>query len=126
MAALAFDTLKFSNRLKAAGIPSAHAEAEAEALADALDVNLRELSTKDDLKALREELKFDITLMRKDLQQTETVLNHEFNSKIDLLRAELKKDLAENKADLVRWVVAVGLLQSTLIVGVLMKIAKLI
>jgi len=64
-------------------------------------------------------------MFERDLQQTETVLIHEFNFKIDLLRAELKKDLAETKADLVRWVVAVGLLKSTLIIGVLLKIAKL-
>ena len=44
-----FDTLKFANTLKDAGVPSAHAEAEAKALSEVLEVNLKELVTKEDL-----------------------------------------------------------------------------
>lgn len=51
MTTIAFDTLKFSNTLKAAGVPAAQAEAEATALAEVLEVNLKELATKDDLKS---------------------------------------------------------------------------
>lgn len=45
---------------------------------------------------------------------------------MELLRAELKKDLAETKAELIRWVVGVGVLQTTLIVGILARLAKVI
>lgn len=41
MATLTFDTLKFANRLKAAGVPNAQAEAEAEALAEALGESVK-------------------------------------------------------------------------------------
>ncbi|MRU22699.1 DUF1640 domain-containing protein, partial [Xylella fastidiosa subsp. multiplex] len=41
---VAFDTLKFANRLKTAGVPAAHAEAEAEALAEVLEINLQGLA----------------------------------------------------------------------------------
>jgi hypothetical protein len=41
MNAVTFDTLKFANRLKAAGVLPAHAEAEAEALAEAMDAQRR-------------------------------------------------------------------------------------
>nr|WP_245399479.1 hypothetical protein [Xylella fastidiosa] len=41
---VAFDTLKFANRLKTAGVPAAHAEAEAEALAEVLEINLKDLA----------------------------------------------------------------------------------
>ena len=47
MAAITFDTLKFANKLKAAGVPDKQAEAEAEALSEALEVNLKELVTKE-------------------------------------------------------------------------------
>lgn len=50
MSAITFDTLKFANRLKEAGVPSAQAEAEAVALSEVFDVNLRELATKEDLR----------------------------------------------------------------------------
>nr|WP_201743570.1 DUF1640 domain-containing protein [Xylella fastidiosa] len=54
---VAFDTLKFANRLKTAGVPAAHAEAEAEALAEVLETNLQDLATKQDLREL--ELKLE-------------------------------------------------------------------
>ena len=57
MAAITFDTLKFANKLKSAGVPDKQAEAEAEALAEALEVNLKELVTKEYLDVkLQQEL----------------------------------------------------------------------
>ena len=56
MTAITFDTLKFANRLKQVGVPSAHAEAEAEALADMLEANLGELATKADILDVKKEL----------------------------------------------------------------------
>lgn len=47
MATITFDTLKFANRLKPAGVSSAHAEAEAEALAEVFDLAGRDLVTKE-------------------------------------------------------------------------------
>ena len=50
--------------------------------------------------------------------------------KIELVRSELKRDIetarkeiAETKAELIRWVVGVGLLQITIITGLLLKLA---
>jgi hypothetical protein len=75
------------------------------------DYHLDELATKRDLDAR--------------LKETEL--------KIELIRAELKKDikevevkLSESKAELVRWVVGMGILQSSLLIGALMKMAHLI
>lgn len=39
--------LKFANKLKSVGVPEKQAKAEAEALAEALEVNLKELVTKE-------------------------------------------------------------------------------
>lgn len=60
MAALTFDTLRYANRLKEAGVPPAQAEAEAVALSEVLDVNLKELATKEDLKTM--ELRLTVKL----------------------------------------------------------------
>lgn len=54
MASITFDTLKFADRLKEAGVPAAQAEAEARALAEALSAS--DIATKADLI----ELKMDI------------------------------------------------------------------
>ncbi|MGZ8158653.1 MAG: DUF1640 domain-containing protein [Methylobacter sp.] len=60
MAAITFDILKYANKFKSAGVPDKQAEAEAEALSEALEVNLKELVTKEDLhrevESLRREM----------------------------------------------------------------------
>ena len=50
MTTATFDTLKFANRLKAAGVPDKQAEVKAEALSDALEINLKPLVTEDLLR----------------------------------------------------------------------------
>jgi hypothetical protein len=67
MSAITFDTLKFANRLKSAGVPDKQAEAEAEVLAEALEVNLKDLSTKADLLAAKVELQQEMRLLEQRL-----------------------------------------------------------
>ena len=64
MATVTFDTIKFVHTLKAAGIPDKQAEAEAEAISEALEVNLKDLVTKEYL-----DVKFqqDLAPVRTDL-----------------------------------------------------------
>ncbi len=57
MATITFDTLKFANKLKSAGVVPEHAEAEAEALADIFEINLKEVATKEDIKFLKDDIK---------------------------------------------------------------------
>ena len=87
MSLMYFDTLKFSNRLKAAGIPAAHAEAEAEALAEVLDVNLKDLATKADLAAAKSELKVEIAELRKDMEHSLTLLEQRMVVKLGAMIA---------------------------------------
>ena len=54
--AFTFDTLKYANRLKAAGAESLIAEAEAEALAEVFELYLKEVPTREDLKQMEERL----------------------------------------------------------------------
>ena len=58
-----FDTLKFVRRLEKAGISTEQAEAQAEVLTEAFNVNLQELVTKDFLAARFAELKADFDVM---------------------------------------------------------------
>lgn len=43
--------------------------------------------------------------------------------KIELVRSELKRDIAETKAELISWVVGLGVLQITIITALLLKLA---
>jgi len=102
------DTLAYSETLKAGGFSEQQAATQARALAEILD---RQMATK------------------AEVAEHENNLQHA----IEVLRLELKRDLAETntriaetKADLTRWVIGVGFLQTTIIIGILLKVAKLV
>jgi hypothetical protein len=101
MTAFILDTLSYAETLKAGGFSEQQAVTQARALADILD---RQLTTKAEMDAH----------------------DHDLRRDIELLRMELKRDMAEAKADLTRWIIGAGLLQTTLIIGVLLKVGKLI
>ncbi|MFZ4537610.1 hypothetical protein [Propionivibrio sp.] len=64
MSTITFDTLRFAERLKAAGVPEAQAKAEAEALRDVLSEALdTTLATRTDIFAVKSELKVDIAAL---------------------------------------------------------------
>jgi len=56
MNAITFDTLKYANTLKKAGFPPEQAEAQAGALSEVLEVNLKELATKGDIATVKGDL----------------------------------------------------------------------
>jgi hypothetical protein len=63
--------------------------------------------------------------LQKEIREVELRLQKE----IEKIRGEIKGvelKIADTRADLIRWVVGVGLLQSTLMTGVLLKVAHLI
>jgi hypothetical protein len=103
MVTVTFDTSKFANRLKAAGVPEKQAEAEAEVLAEVLAVSLKELATKGDLKLLEASLRQQMAEMRQQM-------------------AEMRQQMAEMKTDLIKWVVGIALAQISLLVGILIKL----
>jgi len=67
MSTLTFDTLKFANQLKTAGVPAGHAEAEAKALSEVFETNLGELATKADLREVETGLRHEMASMKFEL-----------------------------------------------------------
>jgi hypothetical protein len=101
MASFILDTLAYADTLKAGGFSPQQAETQARALAEILD---RQKATK------------------AEVAEHENNLQHA----IEVLRLEMKRDIAETKADLTRWVIGAGVLQTTIVVGVLLKVATLV
>ncbi len=153
MTAVLFDTLDFANQLKNVGFTDEQASVLTQLQRAATDntleqarhdYHLDEVTTKRDLKEIEAALTRDIkeieaklsrdiavlahdikeleTRLTRDMKEMETKLDH----KIELLRADTGRMMAETKAELIRWVVGVGLLQTSLIIGALMKMAHLI
>jgi methylphosphotriester-DNA--protein-cysteine methyltransferase len=116
MTALATDTYALVTKLKEAGIPEQQAAAQVETITKAIDTALEQSRHEHDLDNL-------VTTKSLDARIRETEL------KIELVKSELKreiegvrKEIADTKADLIRWVVGVGLLQITIITALILKI----
>ena len=119
MSTFILDTLAYSETLKAGGFSEQQANTQARALAEILD---RQIATKTEVSehenALRRDIEASRVELKRDIRESELRLE----AKI----AETNAKIAETKADLTRWVVGAGVLQTTLIIGVLLKVAKLI
>src|SRR5260363_417142 len=89
MALPAFDTLRIANRLKAVGVPSAQAEAEAEVLSEVFEVNLKDFATKEDLRATKEDLRREIGDLRNDMDAKHESLRKYIDAKHESLRKDL-------------------------------------
>ena len=113
MSIITFDTLLFSNRLKSAGFTDEQAQVITE---------LQLLTVDTTLEQVRHDYHLDDISTKRDLKELEITLKHD----LELLRADTGRMIAENKADLTRWIIGAGFLQTTLIIGVLLKITHLI
>jgi G3E family GTPase len=82
MAVATFDTIKFANTLKAAGVPDKQAEAQAVAFAEVVHLNLKDLTTQDDLKALEA-----------SLEAKRKAVETRFEGEIKALRTETKSEM---------------------------------
>ena len=103
MAAVSFNTLKFANRLKEAGVSCGQAEAEAEAeiLAEALEVNLKDLATKNDLAQLEARIE---AKLEKELVSFKADVAKEFT----VTRADAAKEFTSIRTDVVKEFTAVA------------------
>ncbi len=109
MTTLTFDTHEFVTELKQAGL----SESQAEAI-----TRLHRQAANATIDYVKHEHSLENVVTNKDLD----VRIKETELKIELVRSELKRDIAETKAELIRWVVGVGLLQITIITALLLKL----
>ncbi len=119
MSIATFDTLKFANTLKAADLPPKQAEALAVAFAEVIQLNLKDLATKDELKA-------EVKDLRTELKDLRTEMQAEFKSvraEIKDVRAEMKSSIAELKAEMriMRWMLGAIGGGIVLIVGIALR-----
>lgn len=109
MGTVAFDTHEYVKELKDAGFSEQQAE---------VITKLQKNTLNSTLEQARHDYELDNIATTLDLKELELKLD----ARIRELELKLSKDIAESKAELVRWVVAVGLLQMTLIAGLLLKL----
>ena len=138
MAGLAFDTLAYARRMEAVGFSRDQAEAMAEEQAKLLD---ERLATKMDLEALRLAVGKDIEALRLDVHKDMEALRLAVGKDIEALRlavgkdiealryatkADLQTGLAETKADILKWMVGTVGVQTVVILGAVVALARVL
>jgi hypothetical protein len=104
MAAIPFDTLKMVERLESAGFSMAQAKVQAAVLAEVIGAEDASIA---DRFSSKQDVTMELVAIRSD---------------INALRHEMKTMNSDTKAELVRWVAGVGLLQMGLIAGLVLKL----
>jgi len=115
MSTLTFDTLKFANRLKTAGVPAVQAEAEADALSEVLETNLSELATKSDLREVETGLRHEISDLRKDMDAGFAGVD----AKLEKTESAFRQEMTNMKFELLKWMIGLLVAQTGLLLALL-------
>ena len=129
-----FDTLSYTKRLEVAGVPAEQAEAHAMALVDVLSV---QTVSKIELNSSNGDLTTRIDRLNDDLNTKIERLRDELNTKIDRMNADLtaridglelfvkeqvailRAEMKEQKAEMLKWMFAFLVAQTSVIIAVL-------
>jgi len=111
MPAIAFDTLKYANKLKEAGVPDKQAEAQATTMAEVLQVNLDILATKEQVERQGNDLRKDIGQLRSDMNKEFQIVRQEAETnKKELVQLVSQIETRQNgQIQLLKWMVTAGL-----------------
>lgn len=134
MTATAFDTLKLSRRLEAAGMSVPQATSVAEALAETMVVEHASRSDVQKLEAefrlARQETRNEIDKLRQEVHAEIGKLRQEMYAEIGKLRQEMQTELAKLrtematlKFDLLRWIVPLILAQMAMTLGLFVRLS---
>jgi hypothetical protein len=91
---VAFDTLRFSQRLTEAGLSPSQAAGAAAATAEAMGDLVAQLATKNDLAMLRQELNGAFAAFRQEIKAENAAFRQEVRAEITAQRQEAKGDAA--------------------------------
>jgi hypothetical protein len=91
---VAFDTLRFSQRLTEAGLSPSQAAGAAAATAEAMGDLVAQLATKNDLAMLRQEMNGAFAAFRQEIKAENAAFRQEVRAEITAQRQEAKGDAA--------------------------------
>ncbi|NVM75646.1 hypothetical protein FHW83_001433 [Duganella sp. SG902] len=103
-----FDSHKYAKRLMEAGMSPALADIQAETTGEIMN-ELNRISSKLEEVDVKNNAKIDL-------------VENKLNTKIDQVKLELEAKIAESRAEVVRWVVGIAILQSSVLTGFMLKL----
>ena len=131
MNAIPFDTLKLARALRdKAHFTTEQAEGAADALAEAIQ---SDLATKTDLNLISDGLKADLNLVSASLKAEISAVKADLNSvsaslkaEISAVKAELRTEIAETKGEIIKWLFGTVGVQTIIIIGTIIALARAI
>jgi hypothetical protein len=112
-----FDTLRYVEKLRSAGMPEAQAKASAEALSTALDQSIsNSIATQEDFRGLKADINELRVATKAEINELRVATNaghNKLQSSVDLLRSDFKSDIK-----VMQWMLG------TIVVGVVSLVAK--
>jgi DNA anti-recombination protein RmuC len=136
MTVVTFDTYAVVKELMSVGFTDMQAEVVTRIVRQSQDVDLSALATKTDLQvglaALRNELQVGLAALRNELQVGLAVAKSNLaetksglEKSLAETRAGLEKSLAETKADILKWMLGAIGMQTVVILGAVLTLARL-
>lgn len=122
MNAANFDSLSYANRLKAAGMDAGLAEVQASAMTEVIQGQSQNLSTKQEVQQLGQDLHKDMLSLRVELQKDMQTLRVELQKDMQSVRVDFQKDMQLLEQ---RMVIKLGSLM-VLAIGVVATLVKVL
>jgi hypothetical protein len=126
MTAVAFDTLRFSQRLTEAGLAPPQAAGAAAATAEALGDLVAQLATTHDLAMLRQEMKGEMGELRQEPKGEMSVLREEWKAESAALRREVGGQIEGLRRDMTQLELRMTVKLGTMMAGAIALTAALV
>ncbi len=108
MTTATFDTLSYFEKLKNVGVPEEQAKVQVETMHSLVksydEAARKELATKGDVQDLKVVLRSEMQDIRSEMQD---------------IRSELKNDIQESKHEVLKWIMAMFLAQTAMLIAVI-------
>ncbi|MBF0161454.1 MAG: DUF1640 domain-containing protein [Magnetococcales bacterium] len=119
MHVITFDTLEYTEQLKAAGVPEEQAKGHAKALA----LVIKQVDIRTDQQAAK--------LEERNEKQIQSRLDglatkQEMDAKFETTKAELQKEIEVAKNETIKWMVGLALAQLAMMAGILMTLVRVL
>lgn len=114
MSEMRFDTEKMVEQLEDAGVPQAQARAHVSLLVNSITTNEASII---EHCASKQEVADQVTPIKAEFEKLRLHVDAEFEKQ----RLDFKAGLGDTRADLIKWVVSVGILQMALIAALVLK-----
>lgn len=121
MNAITFDTLSSSRRLREKDASQELAEAIANELRAANQIEISHLATKDEVATLA--TKHEVTAFKSEFKSDLQALEGSLKSTISGVEQNLRREMAELKADIIKWMFGGMLTMTGFLVAILLKIS---